>query len=438
MRVVIIGAGQVGRSIARELQRDHDVVVIERSAQRLALLQQYDVLAIQGNGASLKVLQEAEVDKADLVIASTDVDEVNIVACAGSKHLGAAFTIARVHDPEYIETWERGRLGVDFMVCSELLTSEKIAQLIGVPAAHEIHTFVEGRVLMVELLIEEGSPLAGRPLRALAPELPPGARIVSLIRGRQVIIPGGEDVIRPGDHLVGVGTPEAIDRLSRRASGRPLPQSVVILGGGRIGYRLALTLERRGLRPKVVEADPERSRWLAEQLPRSQVFQNDATDLDFLERERLGECDVGVSVMDKDEKNLLSALLLKSLGVKRVIAGVADPDYIEIFERVGVDVAVSARTIIAEEILRFTKSRIAGMSILEGDRAEVLELTVSERSPLVGVPLKEAAFPQGAIVGAVVRGKDVIIPDGAVSLRPGDRVIVFAKKEAVADVEKLL
>ncbi len=436
MRVVIIGAGQVGRSIARELQHEHDVVVIERSSQRLALLQQYDVLAIQGNGASLKILQQAEVDKADLVIASTDVDEVNIVACAGSKQLGAAFTIARVHDPEYIETWERGRLGVDFMVCSELLTSEKIAQLIGVPAAREIHTFVEGRVLMAELSVDEGSPLLGRPLQAL--DLPPGAMIVSLIRNGRVIIPSGEDVIHPGDLVVSIGTPEAISRLNRRATGRPLPQSVVILGGGRIGYRLALTLERRGLRPKIIEADPERSRWLAEQLPRSQVFQSDATDLDFLERERLGEADVGVSVMDKQEKNLLSALLLKSLGVKRVIAGVSDPDYVEIFERVGVDVAVSARKIIAEEILRFTKRRIAGMSILEGDRAEVLELTVSESSPLVGVPLRDAAFPKGAIVGAIVRGKDVIIPHGETTLQPGDRVIVFSKKEAVPEVEKML
>jgi trk system potassium uptake protein TrkA len=436
MRVVIIGAGQVGRSIAQELQHEHDVVVIERSSQRLALLQQYDVLAIQGNGASLKVLQQAEVDKADLVIASTDVDEVNIVACAGSKQLGAAFTIARVHDPEYIETWERGRLGVDFMVCSELLTSEKIAQLIGVPAAREIHTFVEGRVLMAELAVDEGSPLLGRPLQAL--DLPPGAMIVSLIRNGRVIIPRGDDVVQAGDLMVSIGTPEAISRLNRRATGRPLPQSVVILGGGRIGYRLALTLERRSLRPKIIEADPERSRWLAEQLSRTQVFQSDATDLDFLEREHLGEADVGVSVMDKDEKNLLSALLLKSLGVKRVIVGVADPDYIEIFERVGIDVAVSARKVIAEEILRFTKSRIAGMSILEGDRAEVLELTVSESSPLVGVPLQDASFPKGAIIGAIVRGKDVIIPHGENALQPGDRVIVFSKKEVAPEVEKLL
>jgi len=322
------------------------------------------------------------------------------------------------------------------MVCSELLTSETIAELIGVPAAREIHTFAEGRILMAELFVDPDSPLAGRTLEEL--ELPRGSRIVSIMHEGAVRIPTGRDRIEPGDLIVSIGTPEAISQLNRRASGAARAQNVVILGGGRIGYRLALTLERRGLHPKLIESDPERSRWLAEQLPHTQVFQNDATDLDFLERERIGEADVGVSVMRRDETNLLCALLLKSLGVKRVIAGVADPSYIRIFERVGVDVAVSARKVVAEEILRFTKSRIAGMSILEGDRAEVIEITVSEESPLAGVPLKEANFPQGATIGAVVRGREVLIPGGSDVLRPGDRVIVFARKDVVPEVEKRL
>jgi trk system potassium uptake protein TrkA len=436
MRVVVIGAGQVGESIAQALQHDHDVVVIERSTQQLEELQNYDILAIQGNGASLKVLRQAEVDQADLVIACTNIDEVNIVACAGSKQLGAAFTIARVHDPEYIETWERGRLGVDFMVCSELLTSETIAQLIGVHSARAVHAFAEGRILMAELSVEEGSPLAGRPIKTL--DLPSGAMIVSVIRRGEILIPGGEDVIQPGDLVVTIGTPEAIGVLNRKASGRPVPHDIAIIGGGRIGYRLAYALERQGLRPKIIEADPERSRWLAEQLPRTQVFRSDGTDLNFLERERIGECEVGISVMDKDEKNLLSALLLKSLGVKRVIVGVADTHYIELFERVGIDVAVSARKVIAEEIIRFTKRRIAGMSILEGERAEVLEMTVSADSPLIGVPLKNTLLPGGAIIGAIVRGSDVIIPHGDDVLQPGDRVIIFSKKEVGAEVERLL
>jgi len=436
MRVIIIGAGQVGFHIAQELQHDHDVVVIERKKSQLEALANHDVLTMEGNGASLKVLQKAGAEGADLVIACTDIDEVNIVACSGSKQLGAAFTIARVHDPEYVETWQRGHLGVDFMVCSELLTSEVMAHLIGVPAARDIHTFAEGKILMAELSVDKRSPLTDRPIRTL--DLPPNCKIAGLMRDDHIIIPSGHDVILEGDLMVSIGTPEAIGKLNRRASGQPMPQNVVVLGGGRIGFRLAYTLERQGLRPIIIEADPQRSHWLAERLPRSRVYQSDGTDLEFLERERIGECEVGASVMDKDEKNLLSALLLKSLGVRKVIAGVADPHYIKIFERVGIDVAVSARKVIAEEIIRFTKRGIAGMSILEGDRAEVLEMTVSPNSPLIGIPLKESDFPMGAIIGAIVRKGEVIIPRGRDALQDGDRVIVFSEKAAVPKVEKLL
>jgi trk system potassium uptake protein TrkA len=437
MRVVVIGAGQVGQSIAQALENEHDVVVIERDRRPLELVAQYDVMTLEGNGASLKVLQQAEVDRADLVIACTNIDEVNIVACAASKQLGAAFTIARVHDTEYIETWERGRLGVDFMVCSELLTSEVMAQLIGIPAAREIHAFAEGRVILAELLIDAASGLANRSIHSL--QLPENCMIASLVRGGKVIIPTGEDVIRSGDLMVSVGVPAAVARLNRLASRQATPEGIVIIGGGRIGYRLAATLEEQDLKPKVIEADPERSRWLAEQLPHSEVFQSSGIDLEFLESERIGECQVGACVMDRDEKNLLSALLLKSLGVKKVIAGVADTHFVKVFERVGIDVAVSARQVIAEEIIRFTQSKIAGVSVLEGDRAEVLEVTISHKSPLAGVLLKDSPLPRGeAIVGAIVRKKQVIIPHGEDRIQAGDLLLIFSVKEVASEVERLL
>jgi len=436
MRVVIIGAGQVGRSIAHELQSDHDVVVVEQSSARLELIDPYDVMSIRGNGASIKMLKEANVPRADLTIACTDIDEVNMVASAASKHLGNPFTIARVHDPDYIESWEPGDFGVDFMVCSELITARAIGQLIGVPAARGVQTFAKGKITTTELSVDPRSPLAGRPIEEL--DLPSSLRIVSLIRKGEVIIPSGENRIESGDLVVSVGIPEALGELNRRAGGRRMAQNIVILGGGRIGFRLAQTLQQRGLRPKLVESGSERSRWLAEQLPHCQVFQSDATDLEFLEHERFGTYDVGISVMDRDERNLLSALLLKTLGVDKVIAGVADPEYAEIFERVGVDVAVSARKVVAEEIIRFTRRRIAGLSTIEGNRAEILEVEVSPESPLVGTELENVHFPSGATIGAIVRNNRVIIPSGDDALHIGDLVIVFSKKSAVTEVEDLL
>ncbi len=322
------------------------------------------------------------------------------------------------------------------MVCSELLTAEKIAQLIGVPAAHDIHTFADGKILMAELPIDEHSPFIEKPIRAL--ELPANSMIASLIRKGKVIIPRGDDVIQAGDSMVSFGGPDAVQMLNRRASGRPVPQTVVIIGGGRIGFRLALRLEKQGLRPKMIEANPQRSQWLAEHLPNTHVFQSSGTNLEFLEQERIGQSEVGVSVMDTDEKNLLSALLLKNLGVKRVISGVTDTDFIKVFERVGVDVAVSARRVIADEIIRFTKRRVSGISVIEGERAEVVESTISSKSPLVGVCLRDSTLPKGAIVGAIVRRNKVIIPRGEDKLMAGDRVIVFSEKAYVPEVERLL
>ena len=436
MRVIVIGAGQVGLSIAQELQHEHDVVVIEQSREQIEQLEKYDVLAVRGNGASLRVLKDNDVKQSDLLIACTDIDEVNIVACAASTQLGAPFTIARVHDPEYIETWERGYLGVDFMVCSELITSETIAQLIGVPSARAVYAFAEGLILMDELVIAEDSPLAHKFLRDL--ELPHDTKIAGLIREHDMVIPTGDSEITPGDIMVTIGTPEAVAKLNRQASGERLPQSVVIIGGGRIGYRLASSLEKQGLHPKLIEFHPERSRWLAENLPRTEVFQSDGTDIRFLEEEKIGECDVAACVMNMDEKNLLTSLLLKDLGVTKVIAGVMDANYIEIFERVGVDVAVSARKVIADEIIRFTKSQITGVPIVEGDRAAVREVTVSEDSPLIGVPLCDSCLPEGAIIGGIVRDHQVIIPGGHDTVQAGDWLIVLSHKEIGSEVEKLL
>ncbi len=436
MRVVIIGAGEVGRSIASALQTDHDVVVIERDPQRLELLQTLDVLALLGNGASLKTLKDAGADKANLAIASTDIDEVNIVACAAAKQLGTKITIARVQDAEYLQTWKRGALGVDEMVCSELITSQAIADVIGLRGVRASDEFADGKILMTETVIEENSPLLGLRLREAA--IPKDCNVASIIRENTVIIPRGDDHILAGDRLVLIGTPQAVHEFNRRLNLYPAVKDVLIIGGGRIGFRLAQILETRGLSPKLIEADEERSRWLAENLPHTMVFHGDGTDIELLEREGLHRCDVAVGVIGTDERNLLCGLLLKRMGVPQVIVRVEDPNFITIFERVGIDIAVNPRRLIAEEIIGFTRGRIERSLSLEEDRAEVLEIEVSPQSPLLGVKLAAAQVPPGVLIGAIVRGERVIIPRGTDALRPGDHAIVFSTKEAAQQIEKLL
>jgi len=437
MRVIVIGAGAVGTAIAEALYRDNDVVVIERDPSRYESLQSLDLLVIEGSGSSAATLVEAGVQKAELLIACTNVDEVNIVACATGKQLGSPLTVARVQDPDYLLHWKQGYLGVDYIVCSELITAKAIARNLAIPEAKHINEFAGGKVLMTEISIRRGSPIAGLAVSEI--QVPIGCTIASLIRGDQTIIPHGDDVILAGDLLVNIGTPEAVAQFNARLSGIHKVRSVVIIGGGRIGYRLALLLEGKGFAPYLIEKDAARCQWLSQQLQHTLVLNHDAMDMEFLEREKIHTVEVAINITSTPEKNLLSALLLKRLGVQRVIALVEQPSYLKAFEMVGVDVAINPRKLIAEEIIRFTHERgTEALAVLEENRAEVLELQIPPDSKVIQRPLRERFFPQGTIVGAILRDQQVIIPRGQDWLEAGDHAILFTAENKVKAVEALI
>lgn len=437
MRVIVIGAGEVGTAIAEALYRENDVVVIERDHTRYEVLQSLDILVIEGSGSSAKTLDEADVKNCDLLIACTDVDEVNIVACAASKQLGSPLTVARVQDPDYLHHWSQGYLGVDYMVCNELITANAIVMNLTVPDAKHVNAFADGKILMTEIPVKSGSAIAG--LTVLESQAPRGCTIASLIRDGRIIIPNGDDIILEGDLLVSIGTPQAVSQFNARLSGSKAFRNVVIVGGGRIGYRLARLLEEKNISPYLIEPDAKRCLWLSERLPHTLVLNHDGTDVAFLEREKINTVDVAVNVTPTEERNLLSALMLKRLGVPHVIARVDHPSHIEAFEVVGVDVAISQRKLIAEEIIRFTReSGTEAVSLLEEDRAEVLELEIPEHSKVSNRPLNERMFPTGTIVGAIVRDQEVITPRGSDRLLPGDHAIIFAMESKVKAVEALV
>ncbi len=438
MRVIVIGAGEVGTAIAEALYRNNDVVVLERDHARYELLQSLDILVIEGNGSSPKSLLEADVDKANLLIACTNVDEINIVACATSKQLNPNLTtIVRVQDPDYLTNWQEGYLGVDVMVCSELITAKFIAMNLSMPEAKYVNEFAGGKILMTEVKVRRGSQLDNVTITDSRP--PSGCNVTSIIRNGQIIIPSGEDVLTSGDLVVSIGKPKAVAEFNRRMTDNTSFQSVAIIGGGRIGFRLARILESKGMAPYLIEADEERSRWLSERLKNTLVLHHDGTDVNFLKQEKIDSVDVVVNVTGTEEKNLLSALLLKRMGVKRVFCRVNQPSHSQAFEMVGVDVAISPRKLIAEEIIRFTRdSGTEAVSMLEEDRAEVLELEIPENSKLSHRLLGDKLFPPGTIVGAILRNDQVIMPQGEDVLLPGDHAIVFAEEDKVKTVEALL
>ena len=445
MRIVIVGAGQVGTSIAADLDASHDVVVVERDAERVEeLTYSLDVLAVQGDGTALSTLEEAGVQKADMVIASTDNDETNIVVCSTAKAVSDAFTIARVKNTEYLRTWQRSRkaFGIDFMVCTNLLTAESIVRLIGLPAARDVDPFADGAVQMAEFEVPEESPVANQTVREA--DRFSSLTFAAILRNGDVDIPRGDTVIQPGDRVVVIGSPESVSEFAHAVSPEEsigAAEDVVVVGGSEIGYHVADLLGDRGFSPRLVEQDTDRARELAESLPNAVVMESDATDTEFLEREHIGETDVLVAALDSDEKNLLVSLLARRLGVERTVAVIDTTAYVELFETVGIDVGVSPREVVAEEITRFTRDGGAeNVALIESDKAEVLEIEVDAESVLVGRSIREAVaeLPEGVVIGAITRDREFVVPRGNTRVEVGDHVVVFVETDVSDQVSKLL
>jgi trk system potassium uptake protein TrkA len=445
VRVIVIGAGQVGESIASDLDGDHDVVVLERDPERVEeLTYDLDVLAVQGDGTSLEMLEEVGVDEADMVIASTDVDETNIVACSTVAAISDAFTVARVKKTGYLETWQRSQhaFGVDLMVCTNLLASTEIVRVIGLPAARDVEPFAGGLVQMAEFEVAEGCEIAGYTVRDA--DRYDALTFVGLFRGDEVVIPHGETRIHAGDRLVVVGPPDSVRRFAGSVADdddRRGVEEVVVVGGSAIGFQVAASLADRGINVRMIERDRERAREIAEDLPDVMVLESDATDPEFLEREHVGNADAVVSALNSDERNLLACLLAKRTGAARAVSVVDTYRYIEVFETVGVDVAVSPRRVVAEEITRLTRGGGAeNVAILEADQAEVMEFEIGRDSLLAGRPIHEsiADLPSEVVIGAIARNGEVVVPRGDTVIEVGDHVVAFTAAECADELAAAL
>ncbi|WP_144799026.1 Trk system potassium transporter TrkA [Halorubrum depositum] len=444
MHVVVIGAGEVGTSIAASLSSDHEVVVVDVDPDRAEQLKyEIDVLTIAGDGTTSEIQSAADVGRADMVIACTDDDQTNLVACGTAKTLGDGFTIARVKSTDFLRTWEgsNGAFGVDFMVCTDLLTAENIVRVIGLPAAIDVDPFASGLVQMAEFEIAEGSPVAGQTVSEA--DRFESLTFVGLFRDGELTIPRGDTGIAIGDRAVVIGSPESVQSFATDVAPDATPgraDEIVVVGGSEIGYQTARLLEERDFGPRLIERDPDRARWLAENLPDTVVMEHDATDTEFLSREHVDEADIVVSALGSDEQNLLVAVLAKRLGVDRVIAVVDSPDYVTVFEEIGIDIAINPRTVTAEEITRFTYESVAeNIAVLENDQAEVLELELTEGCGLVGRPISEIVADTDArfVIGAITRAHELVTPRGDTVLRAGDHVILFVESDSVSAITSM-
>lgn len=440
MKIIVLGAGHVGRTLVAALHAEHELVVIDTDTTRLeAFAERYDVRTVYGDGTTRKVVGKAGVDEADLLLACSSREEANLVCSILVKRLSGAKTVVRTTSMELLEAWRQGELEVDFMISPELETANAIAGVVGLPAARQTDVFAEGKVQIVEFDVPADAAndaLIGRPLRLA--QIPTDSKVAGLIRGGQMIFPRGEEEIHPADRVVVIASPESALTWSRLlAHGKRTLDDIVIFGAGRMGTTIARSLLELGLRVRLIDARSERAYDVAEELPRARVFHADAFDPAFLERQRIGEA-AAVFCMNDDAKNLYGAVLAKVLGVRLTIALVHDPTSADVYERGGVDVAINPRELTAEEMVRFAHDpRIRQIAMLEGDRFEIMDITVRADSKLVNKQFKDLPATH-SLIGAVIRNGTVLFPHGSDVLAAGDRVIVFVESAKAWAAERAL
>jgi trk system potassium uptake protein TrkA len=438
MRIIVLGAGHVGRAIVDALYEEHEVTVIDTNADRLqALADRYDVRIVEGNGTTKRVIAEAGIQDCSLFIASTSREEANLVSAMLAKKLSRAMVVVRTTSVEYLDAWREREIDVDFMVSSELETANAISSLIGIPAARQTDVFADGKVQVVEFDVPEQSSVIGTPLRSAS--LPDDSRVVSIIRGDEMLVPTGNESIQRNDRIVVIASPGSASAWSRvMSTDHKRVDDIVIFGGGRMGTTIARVLLHRGIRVRFVEGRAERAREVAEMMPEARVFHASAFDPEFFTRERIGRATAAVFALNDDPGNLFSAVLAKVQGVRLTIALAHDQTSLEVYERGGVDVAINPRQVIAEELVRFGHDpRIRQIAMLDDDRFEILDLTVRADSELADTRFDE--LPKtGSVIGAIIRNGSALFPHGSDVLRAGDRVIIFVESRRASLVERVL
>lgn len=451
MRVVIGGAGEVGRNITEALRiEDHAVVLIDKDPQACEDASHLDCMIIQGHAASTDVLDEAGIAEADVFYAVTSHDEVNLSAAAVAKSQGAEHVFARVNSAELMDEPEsRGfsAIGIDVAVSPDFVAAEKIRRIIEFPGVLEIDAFEAENLRVVETRVEPGSPAAGQPVRDL--DLPEGVNLVAIFRGAEVHIPRGDDVLQRGDRgVIVLGGTDLMpdvnavfgDRSSRQHE-RGAVRHVVVAGGTPLARRIARRLDTSGRRVTMIaEAESHDDiEELAADMPDTLVLEGSSRDVRVFHEEGLDEADAIVAASGSEEYNLITCLLASSIGVPRTMALVGQPELEELAERLGVDAAISPRLTAVSTLLKHTSELGPDeLTLLQGGDAQVLVVEVTDEAPLAGRSLREAKFPRGTVVGAVVREGETIVPRGDETIRAGDKVVIFATTTAVSQLSDLL
>lgn len=450
MEIVIIGDGKVGSTLCRLLRdENHNIVLIDSNPDILRdSMGANDVMCIEGNGASHEIQLEAGVDKSDLVIACTSKDELNMLCCLLAKKLGAKKTVARVRAPEYFKNLKliQEDLGLSMAINPELDAANEIARLLILPSATKVELFAKGRVELVEYKIPSKSPINNISLKELYKKYKIQLLICAVSREDRVYIPDGEFKLRAGDKIYITATHRNIENFFKLIThSNSKVKTVIIIGGGRICYYLALKLADIGIKVKIIEKDMEKCTQLIELLPRASVINGDGTDRLLLHEEGLEDADAIVALTGMDEENIIISLFASTKGAEKVITKINRDSYMEIALKLGIERVISPKQIAADNILSYVRamdnsygSNIETMYQLVDGRVEALEFRVKSGPGFLGAPLKELKLKKNVLIACIVRDRQIIIPNGDDCIKAEDTVVLVTTEPKIHDLKEIL
>lgn len=446
MRIIIVGCGKVGTLLTSCISTEgHDVTVVDTDQSIIEnIVNEYDVMGVVGNGAGNSVQMEAGADKANLLIAVTASDELNIMCCMVAKKLGTRHTIARVRNPEYADqiTFMRNEFGLSMVVNPEYDAAHEIQRIIRFPAALKVDTFCKGRVDLVEIKIDNGHPLCGRKLSELVSVCGVNVLVCAVKRGDEVIIPSGDFTPEAGDIIhITASHADLVSFFKRLGISDKRIRSVMILGGGKIAYFLAKRLEQLAISVKLIERDGERAAQLSGLLPKAMVIHGDAADSDLLDEEGIAGMDAAVTLTGVDEENIIISLYAAKCNVDKVITKINRPSVMKLLSSIGLECVISPKSITANSILRYLRglehsdsSSIETLYRIVDGAVEAIEFVAAEGFDDLGVPIKKMKIRKNILIACIIRGNRVIYPHGDDTIELGDTVIVVAKSEQAVHV----
>jgi len=443
MKIIIIGAGKVGYNLAENLSKsNHDVIIIDKNYAALSKAEEnLEVLCIKGSGVSTNILMEAGIETADLLIAVTNSDEVNMVCCLTAKKLGVKHTIARIRDHEYAHELLllKEELGLDLIINPEQAAADEIANVLNFSSAINVENFAKGRVKMIEIKVAEDMPMVGMRLKDIGSKFESSVLVGVVIRDDEVIVPNGDFIINENDSIYLIGQPSHLYNFCKVFGKVPHKiRNVMIVGGGRIAVYLGKLLAEMGMKVKVIEIDREKCIQLSELIPEALIIHGDGTDEELLRSENIDEMDAFIAVTGMDEENMMAALIAKHNGAKKVISKASRTNYISIIKSLGIDSVISPKQITSNQILKYVRgNNVESLyRIIEG-QAEITEVIAEPGSRILNTKLKKLGIPKDTIIATVVRKNEVVIPHGNDIIKEGDRVIVISKNKNISSLDEV-